>query len=292
MRHFIGLAGAAAGGLFLASCETYPYQSAFSSCESEANACYRLCEDIPDERGYVACQAHCDRDIDRCFDTAYSSYYTSYNYYGGYGYSSPWYGRYGSWYPDTGYYLSFNYYDRYGYRKKRHKPHHDYYGRDRDDRRDRWDRNRKKRDRRDGDANRPPRPQPLPRGGVVDSDPPPAPPETRPVKPWRDLDRERPDRTRRIDRRPLPSPSVSPPPASPTTNTAVPPPARDYTPTPRTPRRTTPPARRPAPRPADAPPPAAPSEASPPPEGPSASDRPRRNPKERWRGDISDSDED
>lgn len=124
MRNLLKLGGAAVGGLFLASCVTYPYDTAFSSCESEANACYRLCEDIPDEGGYVACQAHCDRDIDRCFDQAYSPYSSGYYGYGsGYGYSSPWYGQYGSWYPGSGYYLSFNYYDRYGYRKKRHHPH-------------------------------------------------------------------------------------------------------------------------------------------------------------------------
>lgn len=129
MQNFIRVGGAAVGGLFLASCVTYPYQSAFSSCESEASACYRICEDIPDEGGYVACQSHCDHDIDRCFDQAYSPYASGYGYgsgYGsGYGYSSPWYGQYGSWYPGSGYYLSFNSYDRYGYRKKRHHPHPD-----------------------------------------------------------------------------------------------------------------------------------------------------------------------
>ncbi|MCB2097406.1 MAG: hypothetical protein KDE05_07225, partial [Parvularculaceae bacterium] len=124
MRNLFGLAGVGFGGLFLASCVTYPYDTAFSSCEREANACYRLCEDIPDEGGYVACQAHCDRDIDRCFDQAYTPYSGGY-YYGGYGYSSPWYGQYGSWYPNSGYYLSFNSYDRYGYRRKRHDPRND-----------------------------------------------------------------------------------------------------------------------------------------------------------------------
>ncbi|MFZ5619086.1 MAG: hypothetical protein ACOZAA_17370, partial [Pseudomonadota bacterium] len=69
MQKLYWLSGAVGGTLLLSSCVTYPYESAFSSCESEANACYRLCEDIPDERGYIACQAHCDRDIDRCFDS-------------------------------------------------------------------------------------------------------------------------------------------------------------------------------------------------------------------------------
>lgn len=127
MENLIKLTGAAVGGLFLASCVTYPYQTAFTSCEQEANSCYRVCEDIPDESGYVACQSHCDRSIDRCFDQAYTPYRSGYGYgYTSYGYSSPWYGRYGSWYPDTGYYLSFNYYDRYGYRKKRHHPPRQY----------------------------------------------------------------------------------------------------------------------------------------------------------------------
>lgn len=127
MGKVVWLAGSVTGALFLSSCVTYPYQSAFSSCESEANACYRFCEEIPDEGGYIACQSHCDRDIDRCFDQAYSPYSSGYGY-GSYGYSSPWYGRYGSWYPDQGYFLSFNYYDRYGYRKKRYSPRNDWDG--------------------------------------------------------------------------------------------------------------------------------------------------------------------
>jgi len=110
-----------AGGALLASCATYPYDTAFNSCEAEANQCYRLCEDIPGENGYLACQRHCDADIDRCFNSAYNSYNSTYY---GYGYGSPsiWYGRYGAWYPDYGYYLSFNFYDRYGYRRNRGYP--------------------------------------------------------------------------------------------------------------------------------------------------------------------------
>jgi hypothetical protein len=129
MSKIVWFAGSLTGALMLSSCVTYPYDSAFNSCEREANACYRLCEDIPDEGGYVACQSHCDRDIDRCFDQAYSPYRSGYGYGGygsGYGYGSPWYGSYGSWYPDTGYFLSFNYYDRYGYRKQRYRPRNDY----------------------------------------------------------------------------------------------------------------------------------------------------------------------
>ncbi|MCB2112946.1 MAG: hypothetical protein KDD85_05285 [Parvularculaceae bacterium] len=119
MKNLVGLAGVGLGGLFLASCVTYPYDTAFNSCEREANSCYRLCEDIPDEGGYVACQRHCDRDIDRCFDQAYTPY--SGNYYYGSSYPSPWYGRYGSWYPNTGYYFTYNHYDRYGYRKNKRR---------------------------------------------------------------------------------------------------------------------------------------------------------------------------
>ena len=128
MNKIIGLAATITGGLLLAGCVTYPYETAFSSCEREANACYRLCEEIPDEGGYVACQSHCDRDIDRCFDTAYSPYRSG--YYSGYSsYSSPWYGRYGTWYPDSGFFLSLNFYDRYGYRARRHPPkYHRNYG--------------------------------------------------------------------------------------------------------------------------------------------------------------------
>lgn len=125
MNKVFWIAGSAGAALLLSSCVTYPYDTAFNACEREANDCYRLCEEIPDEGGYVACQAHCDRDIDRCFDTAYAPY-SGYGYGGygggGYGYGSPWYGRYGSWYPNNGYYMSFNYYDRYGYRRKKHPP--------------------------------------------------------------------------------------------------------------------------------------------------------------------------
>ena len=150
VKNLMGLAGVGFGGLFLASCVTYPYDTAFNSCEREANACYRLCEDIPDEGGYVACQRHCDRDIDRCFDQAYSPY--SGSYYGS-SYPSPWYGRYGSWYPNTGYYFTFNSYDRYGYRKnKRHHPRGD---RDWRDRRDRDGDGRDWRDRRNDNPTTP-----------------------------------------------------------------------------------------------------------------------------------------
>jgi len=186
MENLVKLTGAAIGGLFLASCVTYPYQSAFTSCEQEANSCYRVCEDIPDESGYIACQSHCDRSIDRCFDQAYTPYRSGYGYgYTSYGYSSPWYGRYGSWYPDSGYYLSFNFYDRYGYRQKRHHPRRDYEYKN--------------------DRNHPPRTSTPPR--VYDNERPTAPPgrpytgpRRRPDNPGeRDYDRSRnPDR---LDRR-------------------------------------------------------------------------------------------
>ncbi|MEK7265786.1 MAG: hypothetical protein AAB227_06775 [Pseudomonadota bacterium] len=209
MRNFLKLGGAAAGGLFLASCVTYPYQSAFSSCDSEASACYRLCEDIPDEDGYVACQSHCDRDSDRCFDQAYSPYSSGYGYGGGYGYSSPWYGQYGSWYPGGGYYMSYNYYDRYGYRKKRHHPHPNDGG---------WN---------GGGNNHPPSSTP--------------PPDSNPRIPRGEREIDQPRRPNRYYRRDVPNnaaPSGSP--------SATPAPQPRYAPPPREPRRVTPSAPQPS----------------------------------------------
>ncbi len=226
MKNLLRLGGAGVGGLFLASCVTYPYQSAFSSCESEASACYRLCEDIPDEGGYVACQSHCDRDIDRCFDQAYSPYKTGYGYGGGYGYSSPWYGQYGSWYPSSGYFLSFNYYDRYGYRKKRHHPHDN-----------------------DWNGNHPPR-NPPPNSNPRPERPPQGQPRTFPNG-EREIDRPRkPNRYYRRDVPNNPAPAASPS-TSPSSQPA-------YTPPPKQPRRVTPS----APQPAYTPPPSSPPPAA------------------------------
>lgn len=234
MRNFLKLGGAAAGGLFLASCVTYPYQSAFSSCESEASACYRLCEDIPDEGGYVACQSHCDHDIDRCFDQAYSPYASGYGYGGyggGYGYSSPWYGQYGSWYPGSGYYFSYGGYDRYGYRKKRHHPHPN-----------------------GGGNNRPPQGNPPPNSN----------PRGEPRTPPGEREFDRPRKPNRYYRRDLPGNSA--PAGSPATSPA---PQPRYVPPSREPRRVTPS----APQPTYTPPPQQPS-SSPPPAGAEPQSRP------------------
>lgn len=272
MKNLAGLVSVGFGGLFLASCVTYPYETGFTSCEREANACYRLCEDIPDEGGYVACQSHCDRDIDRCFDQAYSPYSNSY-YYGSYGYPSPWYGRYGSWYPNSGYYLSFNYYDRYGYRKKRHHPNEWRDGRGGRD----WRDNRSGRDwREDRDRNPPTGSTPPPNTDGAGPRPSDGNPRGGPRR-QRDGERliDRPQRPNRYYRRnstpsnagATPSPSTSPalaprpaytpPPSSPPT----------YSRPPRQPRPSAPPpsAQPSAPpsQPAAAPPPSNPSSAPP-----------------------------
>lgn len=130
MKNLLGLSALATGGLLLSSCVTTPYETAFNGCENEANSCYRICEDIPDERGYIQCQEHCDQSANRCFDQAYAAYQNQNYGYGNYGYGSrygsPWYGRYGSWYPSYGFYLGYNNYDRYGHRKR--KPHPPGYG--------------------------------------------------------------------------------------------------------------------------------------------------------------------
>lgn len=239
MQKYLSLGGAAVGGLFLASCVTYPYQSAFSSCESEASACYRLCEDIPDEGGYVACQSHCDRDIDRCFDQAYSPYASGYGYgYGsgyGSGYSSPWYGQYGSWYPGSGYYFSYNNYDRYGYRKKRHHP---YDGG--------WN---------GGGNNYPPQGTPPPNTN----------PRGEPRIPPGEREIDRPRKPNRYYRRDVPNNSA--PAESPSSS---PTPQPRYTPPPREPRRVTPT----APQPTYTPPPQQPTYTPPPSSPPPASSPP------------------
>ncbi|HBS33314.1 MAG TPA: hypothetical protein DEA40_16545, partial [Parvularcula sp.] len=122
MQKLLGIAGLSIGALFLSSCVTTPYESAFNACEAEADRCYRICEDIPDERGYVQCQSHCDGAADRCFDQAADAYQNQYYGYGSYGYGSPYYGRYGSWYPNYGFYYDYSYFDRYGYRRQRAHP--------------------------------------------------------------------------------------------------------------------------------------------------------------------------
>ncbi len=242
MQKVLGLAGVIGGGLLLSSCVTYPYESAFNSCEGEANSCYRVCEDIPDEDGYVNCQNHCDRASDRCFDQAYSSYSSSYGYGGGYGYGSPWYGRYGSWYPDSGYFLSFNYYDRYGHRKKRHHPRRD------------WD---------DNDHRPPPGGGYNPPGGG--NNPPGSGNNPRNASP-RDVDRPRtPNRYRQRT-----SPPISGPNAGGSAGSSP-----VYTPPPRAPRSATPPT---GSQPTYTPPPAQPPTNSPPPDRSDGGGPPPRTP--------------
>ncbi|MEL7488817.1 MAG: hypothetical protein AAGJ87_16590, partial [Pseudomonadota bacterium] len=113
----------ALGLAFLAGCETYPYASAFSSCDAGAGACYRDCEDFAEtaEDG-AACRSACEVEVDRCFDAAYAPYRTA-NV--AVGYIPPWYGRFGAWYPNRGYIVSFGninrfYGPRYGYNRFRY----------------------------------------------------------------------------------------------------------------------------------------------------------------------------
>lgn len=115
------LARAAAVGVLslVGGCATYPYSTAFSSCDSAAGACYRGCEDYEGTSQYESCHADCEYSADSCFDRAYEPYrYNSY----GYGYPPTWRGRYGYWYPDSGYSFSFGYYDYGGgyYDRRRH----------------------------------------------------------------------------------------------------------------------------------------------------------------------------
>lgn len=122
-----------AGFMLLASCVTYPYQTGFASCDAYAGQCYRECEDYADGPDYGRCHADCEYDADQCFADAYGPYAGS-----GYGYSSrsPWYGRYGSWYPETGFFFSYRSGYGYGYpsRGRRHRDRdHDHHGKDHDD---------------------------------------------------------------------------------------------------------------------------------------------------------------
>lgn len=107
---------------FLGGCVSYPYSTSFSTCDNAAGVCYRGCEDYAGTPEYEECHADCDYSADRCFDSAYEPY--RYSSYGSYGYSSPWYGQYGSYYPGSGYGYSFGYTDYYGYGG--HRRHHDH----------------------------------------------------------------------------------------------------------------------------------------------------------------------
>lgn len=134
--------------LVLAGCVTSPYQTAFTTCDDEAGACYRYCAEISesDEDG-AACRADCEAGANQCFADAYDRYsYAGSTYSRSSAYyqpSWPWYGRYGAWGPRRGYYFDFTYWGRSsGYYPPRHR---------------RGDRHRYRSDRdgRRGDRNRP-----------------------------------------------------------------------------------------------------------------------------------------
>ena len=116
----------APGFLLLAGCVTYPYQTAFDTCDAEAGACYRYCEEVAYTDGeYAACHADCEVGANACFANAYERY--SYSAYDDPYYSSPswpWYGRYGAWGPSRGYYFDYSYRSgsgRYGYPRDRNR---------------------------------------------------------------------------------------------------------------------------------------------------------------------------
>jgi hypothetical protein len=109
--------------MLLTGCITYPYQTAFDSCDAEAGACYRYCEDVAaSDYELGACHNECDNDANQCFASAYDSYSYDGSAYGG-AYSQPswpWYGRYGAWGPGSGFYFDFSYYGgSHGYDRPR-----------------------------------------------------------------------------------------------------------------------------------------------------------------------------
>jgi len=168
------LAPMGAAVLLAAGCVSYPYETAFSTCDAEAGACYRYCEDFEGTEDYALCHRDCEADANQCFATAYgpygpgTGYSTAYPAYG----PTTWYGRYGSWYPNTGYVFSFSYFDHgYGYypgrRYGRRHGYRDPYYRDRHRNRRAGDQPRRRDGRRRGDGPPPaaaPRPQPQPKG--------------------------------------------------------------------------------------------------------------------------------
>jgi hypothetical protein len=131
MKKLTGVTSAAGGALFLASCVTYPYESAFQRCDNAAAQCYRGCEQYEGDSSGSRCRSDCEYSADRCFDSAYEPYRSGYAY-GGYGYgggySSPWYGQWGYWQPGAGYYYSYPRGAPYYYHKPA-RPRPDYYGR-------------------------------------------------------------------------------------------------------------------------------------------------------------------
>ncbi|MFC2953522.1 hypothetical protein ACFOOP_16410 [Marinicaulis aureus] len=131
---FIKIALASAALFLVAGCVTYPYQSAFDTCDAEAGACYRYCEEVSySDRDYASCHADCEVGANRCFAESYDRY----SYSGAsYAPSWPWYGRYGAWGPSSGYYFDFSYWSGSGryydpYYQDRHR-YNGRRGRDRD----------------------------------------------------------------------------------------------------------------------------------------------------------------
>lgn len=162
-----GAAGAVVVLMLLSGCVTYPYQTAFTTCDDAAGACYRYCEQFAgDALDYSACHADCDAEADRCFANAYDRYNYS-SAYASTGYSSwPWYGRYGRWGPRQGYYFDFTYFERYPRYRDRYPRYRDRRGRHGD---------RGGRRRGDDDGGRRPR-RGNPSGGDNTAPPPSAPP--------------------------------------------------------------------------------------------------------------------
>ncbi len=118
-------ASIAVAALVVSGCVSYPYETAFSVCDEEAGACYRFCEDLPEDADAAACRADCDTRANQCFAAAYDrpSYAGSRYAYGYYDQYDPWYGRYGYWYPSGGYIFSFGHYSRG--RPYRYRPYYD-----------------------------------------------------------------------------------------------------------------------------------------------------------------------
>ncbi|MHA7872398.1 MAG: hypothetical protein ACX939_08620 [Hyphococcus sp.] len=112
--------------LLAVGCVSYPYETAFSGCDEAAGACYRYCEEFDGTPDYGACHAECDDEANICFAEAYDPYIGRGVATAGVGYPgpafgpSPWFGRYGAWYPNAGYVFSFNYFGGpYGYGPRR-----------------------------------------------------------------------------------------------------------------------------------------------------------------------------
>jgi len=173
IRSFVSIA---AGACLLGGC-VYPYESAFETCDAEAGACYRYCEDAPDETVARSCRRGCEEEANRCFDDAYRVADYGASTYG----PRPWYGSYGYWRPRYGYIFSFDYYDRQG---RYYDPYYrDGYGRRGD--RNRYDRrgDGRRGDGRRGDGRRGDGRRGDDRGRGGESPPPRNPPATPPRNP-------------------------------------------------------------------------------------------------------------